>query len=283
MGKEIINDAIILGYKSKHCPKASTFEIEVAKLLTACSLMPSMNVQFEFEKFDNELRLNFQPANASNHNVSEMTIELDQNRIRAFQLCSVINNIRTNMALNHTLSKDDCISKSDDILMTALLDAANTIKNNPEARQELIDRVSAISLKTNTLRKMLNAENGEMSTYESLLTTVLTFIDYFTNSNHPNNELSRLNVNNVSYYRYLDNLECVNRAIREKCIVGHNISFNDQLSARNPNAEKKACYLSGLHQKTFHINSLFNTRSIITSKANILDDSQITAEEMLDD
>ena len=283
MGKEKIEDVIILGYKSKHCPRASTFEIEVAKLLTACTIMPEINVDFEFEKFDNELRLNFYSTNATEPTMPEHTIELDENRQRAFQLCSVINKIRTSMQASHSLTKDDCISKADDIFMTALTNTAEKVKNSPEERQELIDRVSATSLKFNTLRKVLNIKNKPASDYESLLTTILAFVDYFTNSNHPNNELSRLDVNGLAYYRYLDNFECINRAIRDNCLVGHNTTFNDYLSARSTSEDKKSNYLAGLYQSEFYRNSLFNTRSIDLSKANILDNIHIESSEMEDE
>ena len=273
MGKEKIEDIIILGYKSKHCPRASTFEIEV--------IMPDINVDFEFEKFDNELRLNFYPTSNSD-NSSGYTIGLDENRQRAFQLCSVINKIRTDMQMRHTLIKDDCISKSDDIFMTALTDAADKVKNSSKERQGLIDRVSAMSLKINTLRKILNIKNGPISDYETLLTTILAFVDYYTNSNHPTNELSRLNVNDISYYRYLDNFECINRAIRDNCLVGQNTTLNNYLSARSTVEDKKANYLSGLYQGEFYRNSLYNTRSIDLSKANILDNN-IQETEMEDD
>ena len=62
MGKEKIEDIMLMGYNSKYCHRASAFEVELAKLITACTIMPTMNVGFDFEKYDDTLNIIFYPT-----------------------------------------------------------------------------------------------------------------------------------------------------------------------------------------------------------------------------
>ena len=272
MGKEKIEDIMLMGYNSKYCQRSSAFEIELAKLITACTIMPVMNVGFDFEKADDELKLKFYPTGRTGHDIPECTIELDKNLYKTYQLCSVSNKIRTHMQIECLLTEEDCLSKNDDIFWSALDDTAMRVKQIPSERQGLINRVSNMSLKINTLRKILNSKHGHMSEYESLLTTILAFMDYYTNSNHPDNELSRLSVNDRSYFRYLDNFDCINRAIRDNCLVGHDMALNDYLCSRTEKDDRKASYLAGYYQGEYYRNSLYNTRNIIVSNADFLDE-----------
>ena len=283
MGKDKIEDIISMGYKSKYCQKASAFEMELAKLLTACTIMPVMNVGFDFEKADDRLDVVFYPTGRTGHDIEECRIELDKNLFKTYQLCSVANKVRTHMQIEALLTEEDCLSKNDDVFWSALDDVAMRVKQIPSERQGLINRVSSMSLKLNTLRKILNTQHGQMSEYESLLTTVLAFMDYYTNSNHPDNELSRLSVNARSYFAYLDNFECINRAIRDNCFVGHNMDLNDYIAARNETEDRKASYLAGFYQGEFFRNSFYNTRNIIVSNADFLDRANINNDTEMED
>ena len=280
MGKEKIEDIMMMGHKSEYCTKALSFEVELAKLLTACTIMPVMNVGFDFEKEDNKLSVVFYPTGRSGHDIEECKIELDKSLLRTYQLCITANRIRTHMQIECILTEEDCLSKNDDVFWSALDDTAHRVKFVPSERESLINRVNNTSLKINTLRKMLNARYGtRMSEYESLLTTTLAFMDYYTNSNHPKNELSRLSVNPKTYFQQLDNFDLINRAIRDNCMSKRDVELNDYLAARDKMEDRKASYLAGLYQADFANNSTYNTERIIVSRANFLDD---ITEEMED-
>ena len=110
MGKDKIEDIISMGYKSKYCQKASAFEMELAKLLTACTIMPVMNVGFDFEKADDRLDVVFYPTGRTGHDIEECRIELDKNLFKTYQLCSVANKVRTHMQIEALLTDEDCLS-----------------------------------------------------------------------------------------------------------------------------------------------------------------------------
>ena len=283
MGKEKIEDIMLMGYNSKYCHRASAFEVELAKLITACTIMPTMNVGFDFEKYDDTLNIIFYPTGRAGHDIEECKIELDKGLMKGYQLCSLANRIRTHMQIESILTEEDCLSKGDDVFWSALDDAAMRAKRIPGERQVLINRVSAMSLKINTLRKILNSKHGQMSEYESVLATILGFMDYYTNSNNPDNELSRLSVNAKSYFRYLDNFECINRAIRDNCLVGHDMQLNDYICARTQQDDRKASYLAGLYQGDYFKNCLYNTRHIIVSNADFLDNAHTNDDTEMED
>lgn len=273
MGKEKIEEIMMMGHKSKYCTKASAFEMELAKLLTACTIMPTMHVGFDFEKSDKGLNVVFYPTGRTGHDIDECKIELDKSLLRTYQLCTTANRIRTHMQIECILTEEDCLSKNDDVFWSALDDTAYRAKFLPSEKESLLYRVNATSLKINTLRKMLNARLGtKMSEYESLLTTILAFMDYYTNSNHPNNELSRMSVNPKTYFSILDNFELINRAIRDNCFSRRDVEFNDYIAARDQMQDRKASYLAGLYQGDFTKNSTYNTERIIVTNADFLDD-----------
>ena len=271
MGKERIEEIMRMGYGSKRCTQASVFEMELAKLVTACTIMPSMNTGVDFYKDDETgLKVRFYTNSVKGRELEPITIDLDRTLQRNLQLTSAVSRIRRGMIESGVLTEQDCLSKNDDIFWTALNDATATAKSVPNGESVIVDAVTDKALQINTLRKMLNAQKGQsVSQHESLLTTILGLMDYYTNSNDPNNSLSRMNVNARTYFNQLDDFECINRAIRDNCAGGKNIYMNDYICARNPLEDRKASYLAGLYQTKFN-SPLFHTEDISVADADIL-------------
>ena len=272
MGKERIDEIMRMGYNSKRSTKASVFEMELAKLVTACAIMPTMNTGVDFYSDDeNGMKVKFYSTSTKGGEVEPLVIELDRTLQRSIQLTTAVSRIRNRMLFEGVLTEQDCMSKNDDIFWTALDNAANRAKFIPDAEAGIIDTVTDSALKINTLRKMLNSKNGHtVSSHESLLTTVLGLMDYYTNSNDTENPLSRMSVNARTYFNRLDDFACINRAIRDNCAGDKNIYMNDYISARNPLEDRKASYLAGLYQTRFNA-PMFHTSEISVSDADILD------------
>ena len=274
MGKERIEEIMRMGYNSKRCSKASAFEVELAKLVTACTIMPSMETGVDFYRDDeNGLKVGFYSTSVDANDVEPIVIELDKTLQRTFQLTTAISRVRSHMGLEGLLTQQECLSKNDDILWSALDDTAYRARHIPGAKEGIIDIVKDKALKINTLRKMLNSDNGHsVSEHESLLTTILALIDYYTNSNKPGDPFSRMSVNGRTYFNGIDDFECINRAIRDNCTGDKDVYMNDYLSARNALEDRKASYLAGFYKTKFDC-PVFHTEEINVSDADILDPS----------
>lgn len=271
MGKRKIEEIIKKGSEN-NSNSFSTFEVELAKILTACVIMPSINVEFEFEKSEkNQLKLILYPTKQSDTKFKKTIIDFSMPMAKTYQLCIASNKIYTHMLQENILTNKDCMFKNDDILWTALDNATNSVKFNPDTKEELENRITNTSLRINTFRKLLNAKIGiQMSEYESLITTILACLDYFTNSNDEQNSFSRMSVNASTYFKQINDLECINRAIRMNCVEERDVSYNDYLCARNSLEDKKASYLAGLHGTDFSKSDCYNMSKIVISKADIL-------------
>ena len=272
MGKERIEEIMRMGYNSKRCSKASVFEVELAKLITSCTIMPKMNIGVDFFTDENKgLNVKFYSTAVRGREIEPIDIELDRSLQRSFQLTTAVSRIRQYLNSEGLLTEQDCMSKNDDIFWSALDNVSARAKLSPDGQAGVVDVVTDKALQINTLRKMLNAKNNhQVSEYESVLTTILGFMDFYTNSNEPENPLSRMSVNARTYFNQLDDFECINRAIRDNCVGEKDVYLNDYICARNALEDRKASYLGGLYQTTFNA-PLFRSSQINVGDADILD------------
>ncbi len=272
MGKEKIAEIIKMSER-KDAKPSSNIEVEVAKLITACTLMPTMKVGCDIVKGQNgQLWVNFFQENSrSNHKLPESLVGLNGGLMSAIELFGASSKIHRYLKEENLLNSDNSLSLVDHILWTALDDTARRVRYSNEERDALIDRVTDKSLQINTLRKLLNSsKKGEMSEYESVLTTILATIDFYTNSNTPDNPLSRLSVNERSYFSHLEKLSKINSVIRTNCAIYKNLELNNYLCARNSTEDKKASYLAGKYQSQYDSVD-FSAKKIFPRNADFLD------------
>lgn len=276
MAKERIDDIIKMGHSSIHCTEASAFEVELAKLITACIIMPDMEVGYEFVKENDEIYLIFHTTLCDGRGIKDNKISLDHKDKRSRDLCITINNIRNEMLKRWILLRENNMSKNDDIFWTALDNAVDRIMDCSESTEVFLSRIKESELKLNTFRKLLDCQDPlKFSRHESLFASVLACIGYYTNSNNPDNELSRLKVKGKTYFSYLDDFDCINRAIRDNSYVRRDMDFNDYICARTALDDKKANYLAGLYQKDFTTRPTFSSRDINIFMADFLDNATL--------
>lgn len=271
---ERIENLINRGFESKVCRRASEFEVELSKLITACTLMKTMNVEFDFQKDEEGVKLSiFSIDDDDSKRFNDSIIDLNKPLVRKCQLSSIINSVHKYMNREGLLTEVDCISKNDDIFWTALDYSANNIANNTNEKDIIVKRLEDKALEINTFRKICNAKLGyELSEYESALVTILACMNFYANTSGVSNPYSRLSVNAKSYFRSLDDFECINRAIKDNCKSDKDVSLNDYIGSFSPLEDRKASYLVGLYASEFSKkNSNFDSKNIDVSKADFLE------------
>ncbi len=268
MGKERITDIIKMG---EHGSKSSSMiEMGVAKLVTALTLMPTMNVGFDVVKGVNgDVRLNLFPTSYRGHDVEKSTIHLDGGIRSTVELFGAINKVYNHLQIEELLNSEDSLTKLDHILWTALDDTARRARYFKSEEQGAIDRASETSLQINTLRKMLSGNRQDVtSEYEIMLATILASIDFYTNSNTPDRPLSRLSVNDRTYFTHLDKVGKINAAIRSNY---KDKDLIDYICARDSMADKKSTYLASRYRSKAMRGMEFSSRSIHSKDAAIFD------------
>lgn len=270
MEKRKFDEIIRFGNNYKYCLNSSTFEIELAKLVTACTIMPTINTSVDFyTNHGRDLKIRFYHKGIMGDVTEPIIINLDEEVQRNFQLTGIISRVHDYMDKKGILTRQDCLSKNDDILWTALDNTSDRVKYIPQSKDYVINTLANASLQINAFRKMLNSNNGHTSfKHESVLLTVLGLLDYYSKDSE--NNLSKVSVDATSYFKQLSDFEDIDKAIRINSLVVKDRSFNDLVAARNQSEDRVSSYLAGLYQTKIN-NHEFHAHDIDVTYAEILD------------
>lgn len=258
--KNIIDKCDNQDYLNGYRVSKSNFDIACAKLVTATTLMPSMDMGYDFFRNDEgKVYMSFFPTGRNRGYFDEHIIELDRNVIRNLQLNSLIRDMGRMMKSEGALSEDDNMLRTDDILMSALNDSAWRKRYNYNGKSALSDRVSDATMRLNTFRKILNNGRNE-SVHNGFFATVIGSLNYITN--YADIEGAKLGLSEKEYFKKTDDIEKLNKLIRTNEQWGDNVAFCDSICAKskgdNDRAEKLADiylnrYISEIHSNLLNI------------------------------
>lgn len=236
--KNIIDKCDDKEYLNGYRVSKSNFDIACAKLVTACTLMPSMDMGYDFIRNDEgRVYMSFFPTGRNRGYFGEHIIELDRNVVRNLQLNSLIRDMGKMMKYEGTLSEDDNMLRTDDILMSALSDSAWRKKYNYNGKSTLSDRIYDATIRLNAFRKILNSDRGN-SVHNSFFTTVIGSLNYITN--YADIEGAKLGLSEKEYFKKTDDIEKLNKIIRTNEQWGDNVAFCDSICAKSKGDNDKA-------------------------------------------
>lgn len=243
--KEIIDKCDDQEYLNGYRVNKSNFDIACAKLITACTLMPSMDMGYDFIRNDEgKVCMTFFPTGRNSQYFGEHIVELDRDIVRNFQLNSLIRDMGKMMKYEGVLSEDDNMLRTDDILMSALSDSAWRKKYNYNGKSALSDRVADATTRLNVFRKILNNGRGE-SVHNGLFTTVIGSLNYITN--YSDIEGVRLGMSEKEYFKKTSDIENLSRVIRTNEQWGDNKALCDSICAKNKEDNDRAERLAEIY------------------------------------